>query len=129
MVSPKTLWSFQSAPVKLCRSGLLVRSSSIVRGTRGVWAFGPSVGEWSPTPLTAFPGGTVTRTSVLPVVEGVAGCSNSNATISCFRPSSTFSRSTAGCLAPTAPDTVDWCVNGCMLGELLGSVAAEAPGG
>ena len=45
------------------------------------------------------------------------------------RPSVNFSRSAAGCPAPTAPDTVDCCVIGCTLGVLLGSVAAEAPCG
>jgi len=33
-------------------------------------------------------------------------------------PPSTFLRSAAGCPAPTAPDTVDCCVNGCTLGSI-----------
>ena len=86
------------------------------------------VGEWSPSPLTAFPGGTITCASALPVVVGIAGCSNSDTSISYVGPPSTFARLAAGCPAPTAPDTVDCCVVGCTMGVLLGLVAAKAPG-
>ena len=91
--------------------------------------FGPTVGGLSPSPLTASPGGTVTLSSASSVVAGIAGCSNSDATISCVRPPSTFSRSAAGCPAPTAPDTVDCHVSVCTLGVLLGLVAAKTPRG
>ena len=94
-------------------------------GSVGVWTVGGGVVSLT---IDGIPWGY--RHPRICVVCGcdVAGCSNSNATISCVGPLSTFLRSAAGCPAPTAPDTVDCRVIGCTLGVLLGLVVAEVPG-